>query len=115
MSNCQIVNQRESEMRHRPSLTWVAKEFPIHILIGAFPKLLRMCPGEGGGAIADAEWHYRHCPSSLVARVRHAAFQPAETVTATSISAASITAVVVAVATNADSPLPPAPPAEPPS
>ena len=73
-----------------------------------------MCPGEGGDAIADADWHYRHCPSSHVARVTAAALQPAD-FTATSFSAASITAVVVAVAANADAsftPPPPAPPAE---
>jgi hypothetical protein len=67
---------------------------------------------EGGDAIADAEWHYRHCPSSLGARVQLAAFQPAD-FTAASITA--VCAVVVADAANADAlfaPLPPALPAE---
>ena len=71
-------------------------------------------PGEGEDTIVDVEWHYRHCPSSLVARVQLAAFQPPD-FTATSFSAASITIVVVAVAAKAVAsfmPPPPAPPAE---
>ena len=95
-----------------PDFTWVAKGFRSHILIGAFSKLPRICPGCGSGGLSllmSGNWSF---VLPLVARVWHATFQPAD-FTATSFFAASISAVVVAVAANAGASFmlpPPAPP-----
>ena len=61
-----------------------------------------MFPGGGSGGLSLLLSGYWPFVPPLVARVRHAAFQQAKTFTATSFSAASITAVVVAVVANAD-------------
>ena len=46
LSNCKPTGIGDAA--HRPDHTWVAKRFPTHILIGAFPKLPRMRPGGVG-------------------------------------------------------------------